>query len=159
MQRPYDISRMYKYLLKKYLKKEIEMLQEVKPENCIYHRVISIGEGIRIGICNFDNQTSIKLYDPNVVICEKCEHAKQCSAFAPIYPTEVEASTHLAEVLKDPKVKKSKFPDLLILEWVMANDLHHMKETPKGIKQKFFNIFLKFMYKFLYILENIYKKL
>jgi hypothetical protein len=159
MRQPFEIYRKYKYLLKKEMNEEIDKSLKVLPENCTYNKEIDIGERGKVRLCTLGQKVTPVLETGGLLVCEKCEQARACIAYAAKHKSREEATLALAEELKDPAEKRKRFPDLIALEWVMDNSMHGLKKDPPTKRHRYLLKVITKVESFLLYLEEKYRKL
>lgn len=136
MRRPYEIYNRFKRAQKKYLQAESESAFKVCPKNCCYNREVFFADrNLHLRMCALGQdkgQNNGELDPSKLLICTSVSQAEECNAYAPRYKTEEDVVALVKEKAATPESKVKNFPELVILEWVMGNDLHSLKAARSG---------------------------
>jgi hypothetical protein len=152
MKAPYEIYKKYRKAQKKYLKQETEAATKVCPANCSYNCKVDFPDrNMSIRMCTL-GQNHDTLDPTKLLICNKDKQAEECNAYIPIYKEEEDIFKIIRDKSSNPVEKMKNYPDLVMLEWVMGNDLHNISEYDKAgaltrflfwLKEKIENLILK----------------
>jgi hypothetical protein len=156
---PYEIYQKYKYLQKKAIANAINSLMSTEPQNCLYNKKVDMGVRGSVRLCTLGAKMSPVMETGGLLVCETCSQALSCSAYAPRVKSREEALSILADELKDPVIKREKFPEVVALEWVMDNELHELKKEPPTWKHRMVLKVIGFQQEVLVLFNKLYRSL
>jgi len=159
MRQPYEIYREYQRQLKLELSKEIQMRTKVSHLNCIYNKAVTLEGQPTVRLCTFGQKLRPLLDTGELLLCNTCKQARECSAYTPKYKSKEEATTELSKELHSLDEKKRRFPVLIALEWVMDNTLFELKQKPPTRRHKVLRWFIRKVETLLLYLENKYRSI
>jgi len=138
MKRPYLIHKKYTGLLRAAFNTEIEAAKVKCPGNCKYNQEVFFEErNISISMCSwgqFDQDS--KVQTDKLLICSTNKQARECNTFSPVLSDESDVRAHIKSKNVTPESKRENYPEISILEWVMENDLHKLKEAKLGFTSR-----------------------
>lgn len=143
MRRPYSIRQKFKHLQRKYLADEFAKLTAVHPRNCVHNKEVTIGPDRCVRLCSHGTE----LFGGDSKrghVCERIDKATMCPMYQPRVRTMEDAARHLLNETPTEEHRRRKWPDIVILEWVLGDDAHNTREDP-GLIAKFF-IYLSDMF-------------
>jgi hypothetical protein len=159
MRQPYEVYRKYQRLLKSELSLEIDRRVKISHINCRYNKSVSLEGQPTIRLCTYGQKVSQSLDVGELLVCNNCKQARECSAYNPLYKSREEASAALSLELKDPAEKNRKFPVLIALEWVMDNTLFELKQNPPTRRHRMLRWVIRKTESLLIRLESWYRSI
>lgn len=133
MKSPGVIYRYYRQLKKKYLYERIQEARKKYFQNCIYGRPVIYkddhGYDRTVRLCVFAMCRS-KAWDDTVPNAyDICTCSRECNAFAQKWSKE-RVIDQFNKELDNQLVKRNRYPDLLLLEWILDKELTDAEKTP-----------------------------
>lgn len=145
MRSPGVIYRRYRQARKKILFDRISESKNQCHGNCVYGKVLyfkdDCGVERSIKMCTYS-----PLYDGNF---DTCDNPVDCTAFANKWD-KADIIKQVETELSEWEIKAKKYPELVILEWVLDKDYHEALKKP--------NIFSRVILRIINILEYMFKK-
>lgn len=152
MKSPGIIYRYYRQLKKKYLYERIQEARKRYFQNCIYGRPVFYkddhGNERTVRLCVFTVCRATTWDDTVPNAYDICTNPWDCNAFAQKW-TKESVIEQFNKELDNQLVKRSRYPDLALMEWVLDKELTEAEKKPN-----FIGIILVYMIK---ILENVLK--
>lgn len=151
MRSPGVIYRKYRNIKKRYLYEKILLHRKASHDNCFYGSLLEYtdtqGKRRAVRICKLNLKRSY--YGDVVKNLDICTCPLSCNAFVPKTSKDT-IKYEFEQELKDPIIKKTKYPELVELEWVLDKSLNEAKKNPSFLGKLIINI--------INLLENILKR-
>ena len=133
MRKPYEVYKKYKELQKSHFNRERAEACERCPTNCRYNRKIHLSDrNIDLQLCSLGQGVNSGELDPSLLlVCSAKRQALECNAYSPKHQTPEDIVALIQLKAQDPQTRRESYPELVLLEWVMNNQLHELQQQEK----------------------------